>query len=94
MKKVPDALINIQIDDQLIHEWLDSFYPSTKTFATHLVFNLLPRHGYDSLVETGYGEILSVMCDHFFAFLQVKVSEVSPGYVLSGLLPGTRELLD
>lgn len=94
MEKVPDALVFIDIDKEFVCEWLDSFHPSTKTLATHLVVNLIPRYGCDYLIENGYDEILSLMCDHFYAFLQVRVAKTSPENILSGFLPGQRDLLD
>jgi len=53
MEKIPDAIIPIHITEELIQDWLDSFYPSTKTLATHTVVNLLPRCGYDALAKEG-----------------------------------------
>jgi len=65
MEKIPDAIIPIHTTEELIQAWLDLFYPSTKTLATHTVVNLLPRYGYDALAKEGYYELLAIMSDHF-----------------------------
>ena len=85
MEKVPNAIIPIHITEELLQEWLDSFHPSTKTFATNIVVNLLPRYGYNTLVEAGYDELLLIMSDHFLSFMKLKVIDTCPGYALTGL---------
>jgi len=85
MEKEFSTTAVIQINDELIQDWLDSFCPSAKTFATNFVVNLVPRYGYDYLEEEGYGEILSVINEHFIAYLQLKVAETHPGYSMTGL---------
>jgi len=85
MEKIPDAIIPIHITEELIQAWLDSFYPSTKTLATHTVVNLLPRYGYDALAKEGYDELLAIMSDHFVSFLQLKVIDMCPERILTGL---------
>ena len=85
MEKTPDTFVPIQITDELIQEWLDSFCPSAKTFATNFIINLVPRYGYDYLAQEGYGEILSVMSEHFVSFLELRAEEMCPGRILTDL---------
>jgi len=85
MGKIPDTIIPIHIAEELIQDWLDSFYPSTQTLATNTVVNLLPRHGYDALAKEEYDELLAIMSDHFVSFLQLKVIDMCPEHILTGL---------
>jgi len=85
MEKIPDTIIPTRITEELIQDWLDSFYPSTKTLVTHTVVNLLPRYGYDAHAKEGYDELLAIMSDHFVSFLQLKVIDMCPGRILTSL---------
>jgi len=85
MEKIPDTIILIHITEELIQDWLDSFYPSTKTLATHTVVNLLPRYGYDALAKEGYDELLAICLTTLCLSLQLKVIDMCPGRILTGL---------
>jgi hypothetical protein len=83
MKIVPDSVASLSLDQEIIDEWLDTFDPSVKTFASHLVINLLPRYGYHTLMDAGRGELPSILVEHFECFLKLKFMDAFPGRTVS-----------
>ena len=47
MPGVPDFLTAFNITNEFVEEWLDSFDPSVKTFASNFYINVMSRYDFD-----------------------------------------------
>ena len=54
MPGVPDFLTTFNIANEFAEEWLDSYDPSVKTFASNFCINVMSCHDFDctKIVET------------------------------------------
>ena len=88
MPDVPDFLTTFNITNEFVEEWLDSFDPSVKTFASNFCINVMTRHDFDcdKIVGTEEYEVAVLLSMHFEAFLKLKYQEENPNRVVMGFV--------
>ena len=80
-------LTRFALDRDLLEEWLETFPPSTKTFAAHFVINILRdyMYDYDAIHDSNDKLISNILCDHFFAFMKLKFLNMDTPRTLLGI---------
>ena len=88
MTDVPDFLTTFYITNEFVEEWLDSFDPSVKTFASNFCINVMSRYDYDcdKMMGTDEYEGAVLLSRHFEAFIKLKYQEKYPDRVAMGFL--------
>lgn len=64
----------VGVTSDLIEEWLDSFDPSVKTFASNFSINTLKKYNFDfdKIADSNDRHFAELLSRHLLAFLKLK----------------------
>lgn len=79
--KTPNTFSSIELNDDFINEWFDTFNASVKTFVIDYVINKLKKYNFDIEMiqdekEKGFARTLAI---HFTKFLELKMIDKKLG---------------